>query len=583
MPHTPLTPLAHLLLPGSTDRLIADQPALTHSQWTQHSLQLAAALRSHGVQQAALWFEDAALFSIALFACWRAGITAVLSPDAQAHTANSLSGQVDLWLSDVELPYVSAAKQWRINSSAQLPDEAPDVASLAACELNPQHEIILCTSGSSGTPKQIRKHWQQLQLEISALQQQWPMHPDIVDCVLGSVSVQHMYGLPFRILWPLSAGVMIDRPQRPYPESLQHASLMHPRIVWVASPALLQRLGDQINWGPLRERIVHIYSAGGPLPLAVSDLLLKHLGQRPVEIYGSSETGVIAFRSGADDWHPFRSVTVSLNAHGALHVQSPWVQTEGEQTSDGAELTTHGFRLRERLDRIVKIEGKRIALPILENALSQHPAVSQVHVGSAPNTTTTQAHRLAALVALSTEGLRLLRNKGRAALVNHLRRSLIGQIEPLAIPRIWRFFEQLPVDTQGKVTKSIFEEAVISRPHRPDFQALTSRTNAKPHTYEYAIKIPYDLVYFGGHFPDMPVVPGVAQIGWAMEIAQQSLLPKICPDFRFGSLEALKFQKIILPSDILTLTLYFDVEEEKLHFIFRNGDTPCSSGWITNR
>jgi len=138
-----------------------------------------------------------------------------------------------------------------------------------------------------------------LQLEVNALQQQWPLSKERVDCVLGSVSAAHMYGLPFRVLWPLCAAVPIDRPQRPYPEALQHASLPYSRYLWIASPALLTRLGHRLDWQALRGRLLGLYSAGGALPLPVSDEFEAQLGQRPIEIYGSSETGVIAFRQGA--------------------------------------------------------------------------------------------------------------------------------------------------------------------------------------------------------------------------------------------------------------------------------------------
>jgi len=577
-----LTRLSHLLLAtenaAEAEVVVAHGPTLHRAEFTQRALQLAAALQTRGIRHAAIWAEDAAAFATALFACWRAGTTAVLPADAAAHTCAALAEQVDIWLTDTDLSEVVPTKQqWPLGKS-------PDEPALPPSTLDPQTEVILYTSGSNGAPKQIRKRWSQLQSEIDALQRQWPLTPDGINCVLGSVSVQHMYGLPFRVLWPLAAGVSLDRTQHAYPEALQHASLAYARVIWIASPALLSRLGNALDWAQLRGRLARIYSAGGPLPATVSDYFAQHLGLRPIEIYGSSETGIVAFRQGADDWQPFAGAAVSLNSDGALRVQSPWVRPEEEQTADAATLTASGrFQLHGRLDRIVKIEGKRIALPMVENALSQNPLVVQAHLGSIspPNAALRETTRLAALVALSAQGLQLLRRRGRNAVIDTLRGPLRAQFPPLAVPRIWRFFEQLPLNAQGKLTQRALYDAVHNRPTLPEAQ-LQSVDASAPHERHYAVRIPYDLVHFSGHFPKVPVVPGVAQIGWAIYFAQQELLPAVCPDFRFGGMEVLKFQKLVRPGDKLRLALRFDTQTHNLHFAFTSADgqSPCSSGRI---
>ncbi|KXU36292.1 AMP-binding protein [Ventosimonas gracilis] len=563
-------PLNQLLLSAGAERRIADNPPLNQQQFAEQSLQLAGALQTQNIRCVALWFEDAVCLATALFACWRAGIRAILAADIKAHGCALLEPEVQLWLSDVPLLQVAEHRQWRIT-----PDwHGAGIAALPAAVLDEQGEIIICTSGSSGTPKQVRKSWRQLQLEVNALQQQWPLSKETVDCVLGSVSAVHMYGLAFRVLWPLAAGVPFDRPQRPYPEALQHASLDYSRCIWIASPALLSRLGQRLDWHALRGRLLGLYSAGGALSLSVSDEFKAQLKLRPIEIYGSSETGVIAFRQGADHWQPFAGVELGLNEQGALHVCSPWVKEGEGQTADAVRLTAEGFELQGRLDRIVKIEGKRIALPMLEQALAGHQWVTQAHVGLVPRDNGSQ--RLAALLALSAEGIGVLRRQGRMALSEALRQFLAAQFEPLAVPRIWRFFEQLPLNSQGKLTKARFLEAVQQRPRLPEVEIQESTG------YErlYRLKIPCDLIYFSGHFPTAPVVPGVVQIGWAMDLATRDLLPKVCPNFRFGGMEVLKFQQLIHPADELLLRLYFDREKNKLHFSFTRDDKPCSSARI---
>jgi len=145
------TPLSHLLLPASdADNAddaaapVADQPLLTRAAFAHASLLAAGALQARGLRRSALWFDDAAALAIALFACWRAGVVAVLPGDAQAQTCAALDADVDAWLTDTDLP-LPATRQWRL-------DSLQDHAALPPAALDPSVTLVLCTSGSSGTP-----------------------------------------------------------------------------------------------------------------------------------------------------------------------------------------------------------------------------------------------------------------------------------------------------------------------------------------------------------------------------------------------------------------------------------------------
>ena len=553
------TPLERLLLPSADAGgvPVADSPPLTRAAFAEASLLAAGALRARSARRLALWFDDAAALATALFACWRAGVVAVLPGDAQAQTCATLDTDVDAWLTDSALP-LPAERQWRLSG-------LHDGDAMTPAQLDPSLTLVLCTSGSSGSPKHLVKQWRQLAAEVSALQQQWP-EPN--SPVLGSVSAQHMYGLPFRVLWPLCAGRQIDRRQRLYPEELQQASLRYPSFTWIASPALLRRLGQRLDWAQLRGRLVRIHTSGGALPIEVSDTIERDLGLRPTEIYGSSETGAVAWRTGSADWQPLPGTTVSLNAEGALRVQSPWVNPADQQTSDGACLTPGGFQLLGRLDRIIKIEEKRISLPMLEQFLMRHAYVDDARLGRPSG-----AARLTGLVALSATGLHALRNQGRKTVVDALRAHMGAGFESLAIPRSWRFYRHLPVNAQGKLPQADFDTAAGARAVDPIVVELPDQPAGER---RYALDIPYDLAHFSGHFPSVPVVPGVAQIGWAVSLAQRDLRP----DLRVGGMEALKFQKLLRPGDVAVMALRWDETKQKLYFTCTVDDAPCSSGRI---
>lgn len=88
------------------------------------------------------------------------------------------------------------------------------------------------------------------------------------------------------------------------------------------------------------------------------------------------------------------------------------------------------------------------------------------------------------------------------------------------------------------------------------------------------LAVPADLDCFPGHFPQAPVLPGVVQVGWALQLAAARLGAAAC----CRELETLKFQRILQPGDHVTLTLCHDRAHGKLRYVYRQGDTPHSSG-----
>jgi acyl-coenzyme A synthetase/AMP-(fatty) acid ligase len=544
-----------MLLSAQPDRAVAVDPALSHSQLRDAALGLAAGLQARGVRRIAVHLEDAADLAVALLGAWRAGASVLLPADLQAQTRQRWSADVDLWLTDQPTDI-------RLDDLRQAPLEATEL-DLDQCWLS------LCTSGSSGEPKRIEKNLRQLSNEVQALEQLWGTDLGPA-CVIGSVATQHIYGLLFRVLWPLCAGRTFVRRQLAFPEDLQRASRQYPAFAWVASPALLKRMGDNLDW-PALSCVRRVFSSGGALPTEAAQSLHQRLGQWPTEIFGSSETGGIAWRQGAGLWQPFADVKLSQDSDGALLIASPYLPAgHVEHTADAARIAGDGrFELLGRLDRIVKLEEKRISLPMLEQALIAHDWVSEARLG------VVQENRasLGALLVLSESGLHALRNLGRRAVTEALRRHLSEHCETLALPRRWRWLRQLPLNAQGKLPQAEVEALLMAaRPKAP--QVLEQvETDGQ---WSLQLLVPPDLAYFSGHFPTAPVLPGVVQVDWALSLGRQLMdLPP-----RFVGMEVLKFQQLMRPGDEIQLHLRFDRERGKLYFAYRNDTAACSSGRI---
>ncbi|AIJ09139.1 MULTISPECIES: ApeI family dehydratase [Edwardsiella] len=88
------------------------------------------------------------------------------------------------------------------------------------------------------------------------------------------------------------------------------------------------------------------------------------------------------------------------------------------------------------------------------------------------------------------------------------------------------------------------------------------------------------LFWFQGHFAIQPLLPGVAQLEWAMHYATTLL----APGFHFHSIQNVKFQAPLLPGATVTLALHWLPAKQTLSFSFQRheGDArhTASSGKI---
>lgn len=536
-------------------QLLAGPEPVSHEALVQQSLQLAGWLQQQGMPRLAVYELDAARLAVVLLGSWRAGVEVVLPGDDRPQTRERLTAMGCHWLD------CAKSSPWA------------DALPLPPAELELERPLLtLSTSGSTGEPKLIAKTLAQLHEELLVLEQLWGQQLGNA-VILGSVITQHIYGLLFRLLWPLCAGRYFIRQHLPFAEEIQQQSLLclagGQDVAWVCSPALLKRMSSNLDWQRLTA-VRMVFSSGGPLPADAGTLLQQRLGQPVCEVYGSSETGGIAWRKGGVQWTPLPSVKVGQTAAGALQVCSPWLAGSSEVTSDAVELAADGrFVLRGRLDRIIKLEEKRVSLPFLEDSLQRHDWVDECRFLQQ------QAARasIGVLVVLSAQGLHALRNGGRKALVAQLRQHLSAYCEALVLPRRWRFVEQLPANAQGKLQQQEME-SLLAQPRSRE--PLLLETTGAGLEWQLQLQIPHDLAFFSGHFPASPVLPGVVQVDWALQLARQLMqLPT-----EFAGMEVLKFQQLIRPGDMVRLTLKFDGERSKLHFAFTMNGQPCSSGRI---
>ncbi|TXG93239.1 MAG: acyl-CoA synthetase [Rhodocyclaceae bacterium] len=374
-------------------------------------------------------------FSAQLMGLLHANKQAVIPPNIQPGTLKNLHAEFDAEV-----------------------DFAPGSEELVLASLDPDAcSIVLYTSGSTGQPKAIKKSLRQFEAEMAALESQFGAK--VNGCgFFGTAPHHHLYGLTFRIFWPLSSGRPTDNETCTHPDMMLERMAVIGEGVMVSSPAQLSRWPDLMTLGemPLKPRM--ILSAGGPLAGRTASTISEELGEAPTEIYGSSETGVIAWRNQdkSELWTPLVGVRVESDVNQALIVHSPLVGgNQTFRTEDAVELMSDGtFHLKGRLDRTVKIEEKRLFLPDMEVQLLKHPGVENATLVLLDGARQT----LGAVALLSQVGKAQLFSAGRRDFVRSLKKHLLQHFDPVLIPRRWRFPEQLPFNERGKLASHALAE-----------------------------------------------------------------------------------------------------------------------------
>ncbi|MFG6489685.1 AMP-binding protein [Roseateles sp. BYS78W] len=498
------------------------------ADWLADAARWQAAFAAHPGQRFALFFLDSLAFAAALFGAWQAGKQAWLPGDMTPASRQALRTRVDGFAGD------GAAVDGlpRIEPAAQ--------PARAECPLDPDaQQLVVFTSGSTGAPQALPKRLRQLFDEITAQEQAFgAVAPDAA--VLASVSHQHVYGLLFRVLWPLATGRALQAQSVVVLEDLAELTPPGANVILIASPAHLSRLPLQPQPG-----VVQLFSSGAPLPDAAMPDCLRVFGRAPIEIYGSSETGGVAWRQrnpGAPAyWQALPGVEWRLQ-DDALWLRSPHLdEADWMPSADRAAAVDGGFELRGRADRIVKIAEKRVSLTAVEAALRASPLIADLRLlpMSEPR------EQLAVVAVPSEAGWQLHDEHGKRALAEALRGGLADVVERVVLPRRFRFLPELPVNAMAKATQARL--LAEFDPRRPALRAVHRTEDGEDLTLIVTASLPQ----FEGHFPDHPILAGVVQLEWAQLFGRE----RFGFTGEFAGMEALKFQRVIVPGQRVTLSL----------------------------
>jgi len=514
----------------------------------------------------AVYHPDTFEFMAILLALWQLDRTACVPGDNCTGTVERLRDHVDGFIGDFP-------DELAINVADDGPVSPRSNAKWKT--LHPNFIAIeIYTSGSTGEPKPITKSITQLEHELEALEAQWPSSLESV--VLSTVSHQHLYGMTFRLLWPLCLGQPFSSFICEYSEDVFHYAQQYSSFSLIASPSHLSRMNTVIDWNELSGLCSYVICSAAPLSRTDS-LAVKKLLNTPIrEIYGSSETGAIAWRiqqeSGDDAlWQPLPSVELESMADDCLKVCSPHLdKQEPLVLADKVRFSSKKtFELIGRADNIAKIEGKRVSLTAIESILLDNDWVEAVKV----LTLNRKRVETATVIQLTGAGAEQLDTLGRKSVINTLKKSLSGNFESVVLPRRWRFVEQMPYNAQGKLPMNTLRVLFEKEPLKwPEIKTkLVKDSKATIECY-----LPVDLIYFAGHFEGNPILPGVTQVYWAEKLGLE-LFPV---SGSFKRLEVIKFLKIIRPNSSVVINLDYNDTKNTVTFSYESEKGLYSSGRI---
>ncbi|MDB5469713.1 MAG: AMP-dependent synthetase and ligase [Caulobacter sp.] len=490
---------------------------------------------------------SAALFAAALLAAAVARKPLVLPAHTQASYLAEVGGSAAILIDD-------AAMALSDDADAALDTTADDVS------------LTFFTSGSTGVPKRIERRLAQLETEAQALEDVFGSQAGAVQ---ATVSHQHIYGLIYRIVWPVMAGRPSADRAAEYWENLD--GRLGPGVTLISSPAHLTRLPPAMDLAAQAPDL--IFSSGQLLQTPAALACTAAFGRPVSEVLGSTETGGVAWRrqsAGDEPWTPFSVVTVLPDAEGALTVLTPYLDDGAPfAMGDRMEALEDGrFRLLGRADRMEKIDGKRVSLTRVEEALAALTEAVEASAFTLPD----RKGALAAVVALTPQGRAAFDADGAFRLGRHLRAALADRLEPIERPKHWRFVDRLPTDAQGKRRLSDLR-ALFDAPRVPPYEVVSHEGDAA----HLRMTLPATLAWFQGHFPGEPILPGISQVHMAVLLAREVL--GWAPEG--VDLNRVKFKDIIRPGETLDLTLTAHRETGRLAFRWQRANGgEASSGSV---
>jgi malonyl-CoA/methylmalonyl-CoA synthetase len=438
----------------------------------------AVASRLRDADRAAAWALATPELCVGVVGALAAGVTVIpinpgCGPRELEHIVADSAPQFVLAWRGIELP-PALARLRRIDvdleaNGGRLPNESGDM----------DIALVLYTSGTTGAPKGVQISRRAITSNLDALAEIWGWTAD--DRLAHGLPVFHVHGLVLGVLGPLRHGGRLEHLGHFSPQSIGHA-LGDGATMMFGVPTMYHRIAQAAEKDPaLAESFAGArLLVSGSAALSASDhVRIRELtGQQILERYGMTETLINAGARLGDEVIPGRvgravpgvqcklvddeGVTIESSDDeqiGEIAVRGPNLfsgylnrpQATDETMRDGWFLTgdlatrAESGSLRivgRRATDLIKSGGYRIGAGEVEDALLEHPAVSEAAVTGRPDPDL--GERVAAWVVIEP---------GHDARAHELVSHVANLLSSHKRPREVHFVDALPRNELGKVLK----------------------------------------------------------------------------------------------------------------------------------
>ncbi len=308
-------------------------------------------------------------------------------------------------------------------------NQVADWAAEAQRRLRSSTHIGFRTSGSTGRPKVVIQELEALAQEIVSLGALFGDRKRIISLV----PAHHIYGFLFTVLLPIYLEAEVVDARSYAPPAVR--AIAEPGDLIVATPSYWQLL-----LGGAWPASVDGVTSGAACPQNVAKDICVNGLRRLVEVYGSTETGGIAWRD--TPTLPFR-LFPHLARDGEHNVLKT-VRGTAHRIALPDHVTWHGLDLlapRARHDGAVQVGGVNVYPQVVRSVLLAHPGVADAEVRLMRED---EGERLKAFIVA----------KDAAAPLEPLRRDLEAwlseRLQPLERPRAFTFGRAVPANAMGK-------------------------------------------------------------------------------------------------------------------------------------
>ena len=262
----------------------------------------------------------------------------------------------------------------------------PRVEALDFNSIPTDTSAIFFTSGTTGEPTGALKSRDNITKELKVLKELFS--PLGIERVVVTVPLIHIYGFLAGVLLPraLDAEVVLKEEFLPH-ELIELAE--DKKTLCITNPVFLKVL-NKLNITQKYPNITFL-SSTGKLDAEIASSLNKKLDVSIYQLFGSTETGGIAYKINDDElWQPLSGVSIGKEGEN-LSVNSPYISDfliedslvkvqKPFVTTDIIEIKEQSFKLLGRASEIIKISGKRISILEVESLLEQSEYIEEALV-----------------------------------------------------------------------------------------------------------------------------------------------------------------------------------------------------------